>query len=215
MASTPKPLKKKKKRGKKRHDEVDEIDEPIEFATPVLPQAKKKKTANPNFAVGDEFALVEGNAVLDGAEDSDHEIWMIQVPHNYDVSQLNDQMVLLQGEQLLTSGTASSNSATSDVRFHSVASRYENGESNPCQVLVPSESVDGEFRGVSGQYGCAGSLRVLRTVSTESTQQTEPTPDSRAKRKPLPPGLKVRHQPFGADEPVRVPRKKRKKSRRP
>eukprot|EP00117_Sycon_ciliatum_P049074 scpid89969/ scgid34847/ len=205
--NSPTKIHKKKKKKEKRALTEDNVVEPIEFT-----QTQAKQPAEPKYEVNEEFSLVAGKEVLEkeGADD-DREIWMIQVPQNFDMRQLNDQMVLLQGEQILPASISSSSSssggvaASTDVpRYHSVASRFDDGQKSLCNALQPSETVNGEFRGTHGP--CAGTMKILRAVGTEDLGPDAEDEPARPKRRALPTGLQVRYQAYGGGQPLVVPR---------
>lgn len=220
LLSTMEPSKKKKKKEKRRHAEENGEEEvqPVELASSQSQKRATKPLAKPTFDVGEEFNLETNGAPLDLAEDdSDVEVWMVQLPVGYDARQLNEQMVLLQGEQVLSRGSSATGSSTEngqdDVRHHSMATRYDDQRGSECHVLLPSEKTRGELK--SAWRKIAGCMEIRRVVATESQDVEADDADlelPKAKRRALPAGLVARPNVPGADEPVQVPRKHARKA---
>lgn len=148
-------------------------------------------TELPGFEKVDLEDLSEETLTAEDLESSKKQLWLIKVPYEFDISKLNDNMVILNGTQQLPTRMVDKNSGK---RYETRASKYTDGQSCPYEVVVPSRNENG----LQVVKGFTGHLDIVQTVKVPMLVYP-PTPP------PLytdvPKDLQVRWKPFGHRSP--------------
>lgn len=136
------------------------------------------------------------------SESDSSSLWLIKIPHDFDVSSLSGQNVILNGSQDLLS---INNNKNKDKRYEIQSKAAETAELSSFSVLLPS-SQKKSLRVVSSIHG---QMRVIQSVSVPPPTLPDSSDSLTAQRQSHSKNIK-KWKPFGHREPQKLKEKKTK-----
>ncbi|XP_013412560.1 treacle protein isoform X2 [Lingula anatina] len=168
-----------------------EVEVPDVQGTPAPSGGKKRQLrfAVPEDMTEFDFTPSKHRIYLEDVMKEGKELWLIQTPVDFDVSQMDGQGVILNGSQPLKNGDK-------ERTYEVLSCRDDSLSTSNLNLLLPRKADQKLKTGLP----FSGRMTIVETVQVPSVQIPEPV----VRNYDLPPGLRQRFQPFGSDSPVEM-----------